>query len=205
MSKTTIDIGPDPFEWQTITDLAMNIGVGANAVYMALDEGRSCNGYVLEEREPDDELREELGLDGRTKRVARVVRDDNVGHDGHTALKNAEKRIQDELVRLQVEELIAERDELRTENERLGREASEIRVDLATTKADMDDLREHNAELAQHNAELAQRNAELAQREQVETDDKWLPLIWELAERQHPDPTARCIRALREHYTGGAA
>lgn len=191
MSKTTIDIGPDPFEWQTITDLAMNIGVGANAVYIALDEGRSCNGYALEEREPDDDLREELGLDGRTKRVARVVRDDNVGHDGHTALKNAEKRIQDELVRLQVEELIAERDELRTENERLGREASEIRVDLATTKADMDDLRE--------------RNAELAQREQVETDDKWLPLIWELAERQHPDPTARCIRALREHYTGGAA
>lgn len=101
--KTTIDIGPSAFEWQSIPDLAKQIGVANSAIYMALDDGRPCNGYEIEACEPDADLRGQLGIDGRTKRVARVVREGN----RRTAVHSAKQRLDDDALGEELEQALS--------------------------------------------------------------------------------------------------
>jgi hypothetical protein len=97
MTKSmTIDLGPDIHDWNSVSAMAPLLGVSSSAIYMALDEGRECNGYLLESREVDDELRSELDLHHSTRTVIRVSKVEP-RFEQRQALRRAEERIAKEL------------------------------------------------------------------------------------------------------------
>jgi hypothetical protein len=91
----TIDLGGDIHEWRSVSEMAPLIGVSTSAIYFALEQGRPCNGFILESREVDDELRDELGLHHMTRSVIRVSREEP-RMEQRSALRRAEARMEAE-------------------------------------------------------------------------------------------------------------
>lgn len=93
MTKSmTIDIGGDIHQWHPVSAMAPLIGVSTSAIYMALEDERLCNGFKLETRDVDDDLRAEFALHHSTKTVVRVSREETRMRQ-RDALQRAEQRL----------------------------------------------------------------------------------------------------------------